>query len=85
MHDEGVVLLVERDVRAQEAFDPRPQCLVVLMALDPSEAREQAPGVGVDHEHRPVEGVEQDVVGGLRADPVNREQIGADRLGVARL
>lgn len=55
------------------------------MALDPSEAREQAPAVRVDHEHRPVEGVEQDVVGGLGADPVDREQIGADRLGVARL
>ena len=25
------------------------------------------------------------IVGGFRADPVNREQIGADRLGVARL
>ena len=74
-----------RDVWAQEAFDPRPQCLVVLVSLDPSEAREQAPGVGVVHEHRSVEGVEQYVVGGFRADPVNREQIGADRLAVARL
>jgi hypothetical protein len=43
-----------------------------------------AAGVGVDHEHRALEGVEQHVVGGLRADAVHGEQACAQGTGLQR-
>src|SRR3989344_5599428 len=43
----------------------------MLIAGNQSQARENAPCVRVNHKHRTVEGVKQDVIGGFGSDPVN--------------
>src|SRR5271157_5196170 len=73
-HDEGVVLVVESSGAVQrsveEGLDPR----VALPALDQTDAREDPPRVGIDHEYRRMKGVQKDRVRCLGADPPLPEQ-----------
>jgi hypothetical protein len=35
---------------------------------------DQSPGIGIDHEHRPIQRIQQDVVRGLRSNTLNGQQ-----------
>ena len=69
-----MVLVVEGHVGTERLLDPRADGLVALAALEQPEADEDPAGIGVDHEHRPPEGIEQDVVGRLGSDPGDGEE-----------
>ena len=69
-----MVLVEEPRFRRQRLHEqPAPSFVGVGFGRD-SDAREGAAGVGVDDEDRLAGGVEDDGVGGFRADPVGRQK-----------
>ncbi len=60
-----------------------PDRLVGFVPAQQPQAGEEAAGIGIDHEGGAAAGVEENGVGGLRADPLQGEQIATDRVQVA--
>ncbi len=72
--DQGMVFPKKGCIRPQSGLQEAPQRLIRLIPLNHPQPAEQSPGIGIDDEDRAAEGVQQDVVGGLRADPVDRQE-----------
>ena len=72
--DQGMVFPKKGCIRPQSGLQEAPQRLIRLIPLNHPQPAEQSPGIGIDYEDRAMEGVQQDVVGGLRADPVDRQE-----------
>ena len=66
-HDQGVIGIEAGDIGAERGLEGGADGLVALVVVEQAEPGKDAAGVGVDDEDRAVEGVEQDVIGGLRA------------------
>ncbi len=73
-HDQGMELLVQRRLRGEAAGAQGGKLLVARAPLDPAQAPQQAAGVRVHDAHRPVPGIQEDRVGGLRPEAPQREQ-----------
>ena len=59
--------------------------IVLCAAPVPAEPGTDAPGIGVDNQYRPAAGVEQDGIGRLGTDAMDRQQLRAELLGIALL
>lgn len=74
----------ERGIRPGQGFDPPAQRFVgpaTRRDFRKIQPGKQPAGVGVHHEHRPAEGIEQDAIGGLGPDAMQGEQPLTQRLG----
>jgi hypothetical protein len=77
LHDLRVELVVETDVLRQRRLEKPLHAVVVDVLRRQPVPREEPLRVGVDHERRPVQRVEQDRVGRFRPDPIEVQQLGA--------
>jgi hypothetical protein len=75
MDDEGVVLVEERGVRREGSFEECADVLVGFFAMEEVVAFENTAGVGIDNKDRMTASVEENRVGGLRADAMNGQQL----------
>ena len=74
-HDQGVIL-IEQLAIVWQAFHEHPaQPTVMEFAAEPSQSLQQAVGVGINDETRLFGGVQQDTVGCLLPDSINRKQL----------
>lgn len=73
-HNQGVILVIKRDVGRQLAHEPGPYRLVGLVPPGQTVTGKKSSGVGVDHEAGLSGGVKDDAVGRLRADALDGQQ-----------
>ena len=66
-HNQGVVFSKDLGAPGQLLFEGGTNHIVRLIPMDPPKASKDPARVGIDHEHRPVKGIQQNIVGGLRA------------------
>ena len=79
-----MILIVQRRVGGQTAFQILLDLIVVGLEGDPAVAGEDAVRVGIDHEAGHRAGVQQDRIGGFPTDAVNGEQFLSQPAGSVR-
>jgi len=75
MHDERVVLIEERRVRREGSLEKVADVLVGFCPIEETVTFENATGISIDDENGVAAGVEENGVGGLRADTMDGEQL----------
>ena len=80
--EEGMILIVQPFILGQVFGEKRLEGGVAIGFGGQAEAAEDAPGVGVDDKDRPLGGVEDYGVRGLRADAVNGKELLAKGGGI---
>ena len=78
MHDDQcMILLIQVDILLDRLFEQRTQPFVVFIAARKPITSQESTRVSIDHEDRLIQGIQQNIVGGLRAHPVYPQQGGA--------
>ena len=72
-----MVLLEHRHVRAECLLEGTTNAIVGLPAGEQTQSFEDPSRIGIDDEDGAVEGIQQDIVRGLGADPFDRQEASA--------
>jgi len=84
LHQQGVKLIVQRFVRRQMLVKELLRGLVICRGRDKLVARQDAARVRIRNKYRLPPGIEQDRVGGFRADSRERQKLRAGAVGAER-
>ena len=78
VHNQGMILVVKRDVFGEGPHNKRLQCVIGHVRGNHAMSPKNPPGIGVDHKNGLIGGIEQDAVRRFLSDAVDGKQLIAE-------